>query len=157
MVVRSQGYSDCSAPPWWGQRSVVSTVGIRGIGSFYYPAFALAEASFAGRELLVATEPWALVGVVVLTSNVAPGISASAIMDLSGRARDVADGPQSLRRVPPVRSASGGLPGTVLDRVADGLPAADERQVVPALDRVLRMREPVVLVPAEQREVTVFW
>ncbi|WP_327052383.1 hypothetical protein [Halomicrococcus gelatinilyticus] len=73
----------------WGERLVVSTFGIRGIGSFYYLAFALDEASFAERELLVAAdELWALVGVVVLTLIVVHGISASAIMDLLDRARD---------------------------------------------------------------------
>ena len=64
-----------------GERAVIATFGIRGIGSFYYLAFALNEASFAELELLVAAEElWALVGFVVLTSVIVHGATGSAVM-----------------------------------------------------------------------------
>ena len=73
----------------WMERLVVSTFGIRGIGSFYYLAFALNEASFAEQELLVAAdELWALLGFVVLTSIAIHGISAHPVMEWLDRTRD---------------------------------------------------------------------
>jgi NhaP-type Na+/H+ or K+/H+ antiporter len=72
----------------WAERVVVSSFGIRGIGSFYYLAFALNEATFAEVELLVAAEElWALVGFVVLTSIVVHGISANRVMLALDRSR----------------------------------------------------------------------
>lgn len=72
----------------WSERLVVSSFGIRGIGSFYYLAFALNEASFAELELLIAADTlWALVGFVALTSIVVHGITANAVMDLLDRKR----------------------------------------------------------------------
>ncbi|WP_313692996.1 cation:proton antiporter [Halorarum halobium] len=65
----------------WRERLVVSSFGIRGVGSFYYLAFALNEATFAERELLVAADKlWALVGFVALASIVVHGISANTVM-----------------------------------------------------------------------------
>ncbi|PSP79727.1 cation transporter [Halobacteriales archaeon QS_1_68_20] len=66
----------------WPARSVVASFGIRGIGSFYYLAYALNEASFQELQLLVAAERiWALVGFVVLSSIVIHGIASSPVMD----------------------------------------------------------------------------
>ncbi|WP_232701380.1 cation:proton antiporter [Halobacterium wangiae] len=73
----------------WGERFVVSSFGIRGIGSFYYLAFALNEATFEEIELLVAAEElWALIGFVVLTSVVVHGVTANAVMDWLDHGRD---------------------------------------------------------------------
>ena len=73
----------------WIERLIVSSFGIRGIGSFYYLAFALNEASFRERELLVvADELWALVGFVVLTSILVHGATANSIIGMWDRARE---------------------------------------------------------------------
>ena len=75
----------------WTERLVVSSFGIRGIGSFYYLAFALNEASFEERQLLIAADKlWALVGFVVLTSIVVHGISVNSVMNWLDRTRDAA-------------------------------------------------------------------
>ncbi len=69
-------------PGSWSERFVVASFGIRGIGSFYYLAFALNEASFGELELLIAApELWALVGFVVLTSVVVHGITVTPVMN----------------------------------------------------------------------------
>lgn len=66
----------------WPERAVVAFFGIRGVGSFYYLSYALAESSFREAELVVAAEElWALVGFVVLVSIVLHGITASPVMD----------------------------------------------------------------------------
>lgn len=49
--------------------------GIKGIGSFYYLAFALAQAQFAERKQL-----WALTGFTVLLSVIIHGLTATSIM-----------------------------------------------------------------------------
>jgi NhaP-type Na+/H+ or K+/H+ antiporter len=73
----------------WGERLVVSAFGIRGIGSFYYLAFALNEASFGEVELLVAADQlWALVGFVALASIIIHGVSANWVMDALDRSRE---------------------------------------------------------------------
>lgn len=60
----------------WPERLVISFFGIRGIGSFFYLAYALHEADFAdGREL------WAITGFTVLTSIVLHGVLATPVMD----------------------------------------------------------------------------
>ena len=65
----------------WADRLVIAGFGIRGIGSFYYLAFALNEATFMEVELLVAADRlWAFVGFVVLTSIVVHGIAANPVM-----------------------------------------------------------------------------
>ena len=77
-----------SAAPW-SDRAVLSFFGIRGIGSFYYLAHALGEASFEEAELVVAAEElWAFVGFVVLVSIVLHGVSASPVMDAFDRRRE---------------------------------------------------------------------
>ena len=80
------GFLGSSAP--WVDRLVVSWFGIRGIGSFFYLSYALAQSSFAELELLVAAELlWAFVGFVVLTSIVLHGATASAVMTYVDRIR----------------------------------------------------------------------
>jgi NhaP-type Na+/H+ or K+/H+ antiporter len=57
------------------EKLAISFFGIRGIGSFFYLAFALSKAEFAeAREL------WAIVGFVVLVSVVIHGVLASPVM-----------------------------------------------------------------------------
>jgi sodium/hydrogen antiporter len=57
------------------EKAAISFYGIKGIGSFFYLAFALQEAEFAGAEQL-----WKIVSSVVLCSLVVHGISANYIM-----------------------------------------------------------------------------
>ena len=57
------------------RRGALAFFGIRGIGSFYYLAYAVNSASFPGADLL-----WATVGVVVLTSVLVHGVTASPVM-----------------------------------------------------------------------------
>jgi NhaP-type Na+/H+ or K+/H+ antiporter len=69
-------------PAMWRERAVISAFGIRGIGSFYYLAYALNQASFQQMQLLIAADRvWALVGFIVLTSSVLHGITATPVME----------------------------------------------------------------------------
>ena len=72
----------------WKERSVIAVFGIKGIGSFYYLAFALHEATFEEFELLVdANVLWAFTGFVVLVSMVVHGVTATPVMDRLDRIR----------------------------------------------------------------------
>ena len=72
----------------WNERLAVSFFGIRGIGSFFYLAHALNEASFGELELLVAADRlWAVVGFVVLVSILIHGTTASPVMNFVDRRR----------------------------------------------------------------------
>ena len=62
-----------SALPW-RERLAVSAFGVRGIGSFYYLAFALGQAPFSEKQHL-----WALVCYVVLLSILVHGLAATSI------------------------------------------------------------------------------
>jgi NhaP-type Na+/H+ or K+/H+ antiporter len=64
------------------EHGVIASFGIRGIGSFYYLAYALAHAPFPTPELL-----WATVGFVVLVSLVLHGVAATPVMRLLDRTR----------------------------------------------------------------------
>ena len=55
----------------WRERFALSFFGIRGIGSFYYLAYAINQAEFPGVETL-----WSDVGFVVLLSILVHGITA---------------------------------------------------------------------------------
>ncbi|WP_276253819.1 cation:proton antiporter [Halomontanus rarus] len=57
------------------ERNAIAFFGIRGIGSFYYLAYGLNQATFSGAD-----EIWALVGFVVLASVVVHGITAHPVM-----------------------------------------------------------------------------
>ncbi|MCX6463781.1 MAG: cation:proton antiporter [Pseudonocardiales bacterium] len=66
--------------PW--ERVAIAAFGIRGIGSFYYLAYATGEAGFAGADLL-----WAAAGFVVVVSVLVHGVAATPIMRRLDRAR----------------------------------------------------------------------
>jgi NhaP-type Na+/H+ or K+/H+ antiporter len=55
----------------WRERFALSFFGIRGIGSFYYLAYAINEADFPGADTL-----WSIVGFTVLLSIIVHGVSA---------------------------------------------------------------------------------
>lgn len=55
----------------WRERWALAFFGIRGIGSFYYLAYAINEAAFPGADTL-----WSIVGFTVLLSIIVHGISA---------------------------------------------------------------------------------
>ena len=57
------------------ERLAISFLGIKGIGSFFYLAFALEQAEF-----VMAREIWSLVGLVVLLSIIIHGLSANRII-----------------------------------------------------------------------------
>jgi NhaP-type Na+/H+ or K+/H+ antiporter len=58
-----------------GDRAVVSFFGIRGLGSFYYLAYALGHGEFENPELL-----WSAVSLVVLISIVLHGVTVTPVM-----------------------------------------------------------------------------
>lgn len=77
------------SPDSWPERLVIAGFGIRGVGSFYYLAFALHAASFQEVELLVAAEKlWAIVGLVVALSIFAHGVTGSPVMAALDRRRE---------------------------------------------------------------------
>ncbi len=63
-------------------RAVIAFFGVRGVGSFFYIAFALSHGEFPGGERL-----WALVSLVVVASIVIHGIAATPVMRSLDRAR----------------------------------------------------------------------
>ncbi|MHA6249430.1 cation:proton antiporter [Pontibacter sp. CAU 1760] len=66
------GIKNCS----WRERLSISFFGIRGIGSFFYLAFALEQVGFADGEQL-----WSVVGFIVMVSIMLHGLTASWVMD----------------------------------------------------------------------------
>ncbi|MDZ5447034.1 cation:proton antiporter [Micromonospora sp. 4G57] len=60
---------------------VIALFGIRGVGSFYYLAYATSRTDFPQAELI-----WATVGLVVIVSVVMHGIAATPVMQLLDRA-----------------------------------------------------------------------
>jgi NhaP-type Na+/H+ or K+/H+ antiporter len=70
------------------ERTAIAAFGIRGVGSFYYLAYATAEARFDGVELV-----WATTGLVVVVSVLLHGVAATPIMERLDRARDTAPAP----------------------------------------------------------------
>ena len=58
------------------ERATIAAFGIRGLGSFYYLAYALNHAPFSGADTL-----WALVGFVVLVSVVVHGITVTPVIE----------------------------------------------------------------------------
>ncbi len=60
----------------WRERLAISFLGIRGVGSLYYLAYALNKESFSNVD-----EIWALVGLVVVASIFVHGITATLIID----------------------------------------------------------------------------
>ena len=68
------------------ERVVVAFFGIRGIGSFYYLAYAVSAADFPDQRLL-----WATLGFVVIVSVVVHGVSATPVMQWVDAIRDDAE------------------------------------------------------------------
>lgn len=62
------------------ERTVMSFLGVRGLGSFFYLAYAMNEASFSGIDRL-----WALVGCVVLISVLVHGVTATPAVEWISR------------------------------------------------------------------------
>jgi NhaP-type Na+/H+ or K+/H+ antiporter len=69
------------APGRPAEHWVISLFGIRGVGSFYYLAYATSKTEFPQAELI-----WATVGLVVVISVVVHGIAATPVMQLLDRA-----------------------------------------------------------------------
>ncbi|SNT65624.1 NhaP-type Na+/H+ or K+/H+ antiporter [Asanoa hainanensis] len=69
------------APGRPAEHWVIAAFGIRGIGSFYYLAYATSHADFPGEPLL-----WATAGLAVVVSVVVHGIAATPVMALLDRA-----------------------------------------------------------------------
>lgn len=65
-----------------GERAALSFYGIRGVGSFYYVAYAFNEGDFDDRGLL-----WSAVVVVAVTSIVVHGLTASTVLNRLDRRR----------------------------------------------------------------------
>ncbi len=65
------------APGRPAEHWVIALFGIRGVGSFYYLAYATTQADFPRADLL-----WATVGLVVVVSVVVHGITATPVMQL---------------------------------------------------------------------------
>jgi NhaP-type Na+/H+ or K+/H+ antiporter len=68
------------APGRPAEHWVIATFGIRGIGSFFYLAYATSHADFPGADLV-----WATVGLVVIVSVVGHGVAATPVMQLLDR------------------------------------------------------------------------
>ncbi|MBU8859986.1 MULTISPECIES: cation:proton antiporter [unclassified Micromonospora] len=68
------------APGKPAEHWVISLFGIRGVGSFYYLAYATSKTDFPQADLV-----WATVGLVVVVSVVAHGIAATPVMQLLDR------------------------------------------------------------------------
>ncbi|MCM0677794.1 cation:proton antiporter [Micromonospora phytophila] len=69
------------APGRPAEHWVIASFGIRGVGSFYYLAYATTKADFPQADLI-----WATVGLVVIVSVVVHGIAATPVMQLLDRA-----------------------------------------------------------------------
>ncbi|MEV0878831.1 cation:proton antiporter [Micromonospora echinofusca] len=69
------------APGRPAEHWVIALFGIRGVGSFYYLAYATTKADFPQADLL-----WATVGLVVIVSVVVHGVAATPVMQLLDRA-----------------------------------------------------------------------
>ncbi len=71
---------------------MIAAFGIRGIGSFYYLAYATTKADFPQTELI-----WATVALVVIVSVVVHGVAATPVMrmlDASGKRTATASPPE---------------------------------------------------------------
>jgi NhaP-type Na+/H+ or K+/H+ antiporter len=71
------------APGYNAEHWVIASFGIRGIGSFYYLAYAMTHAQFEGADLV-----WATVGFVVIVSVVLHGVLATPVMQMLDRANE---------------------------------------------------------------------
>jgi len=71
------------APGRKAEHWIIGAFGIRGIGSFYYLAYAMTHAEFERVDLL-----WATVGFVVLVSVVLHGVAVTPVMQLLDRSNE---------------------------------------------------------------------
>lgn len=78
------------APGRPAEHWVIGFFGIRGLGSFYYLAYATAQTSFPGADLL-----WATVGLAVIVSVVVHGVAATPVMQLLDSSGERSGGPRS--------------------------------------------------------------
>ncbi len=86
------------APGKPAEHWVISLFGIRGVGSFYYLAYATSKTDFPQADLV-----WATVGLVVVVSVVAHGIAATPVMQLLDRAgQRTGEGAEAGRAAQPV-------------------------------------------------------
>ncbi|RKN16091.1 sodium:proton antiporter [Micromonospora musae] len=89
------------APGRPAEHWVIASFGIRGVGSFYYLAYATTKADFPQADLV-----WATVGLVVIVSVLVHGIAATPIMQLLDRADERSRDPESERTAEPTASAA---------------------------------------------------
>lgn len=75
------------APESWREKVLLSFLGIRGVGSIYYVAYALNHGDFGDSERL-----WAIVGFVILASIVIHGVTATPLLNRLARWRAASDG-----------------------------------------------------------------
>ncbi|MEZ0495556.1 cation:proton antiporter [Sphingomonas sp. IW22] len=79
-----------------GERASIAFFGIRGVGSFYYLAYALNEADFAEAERL-----WGIVGLVALLSILIHGLTVTPLIRLLDRTHGRDPDAQHRKAVPP--------------------------------------------------------
>ena len=84
-----------------GEKTAIAAFGIRGIGSFYYLAYATAEVDFEGVE-----QVWATAGLIIIVSIVVHGVAATPIMNRLDRARGTAPAKGIEGTGPPVENRS---------------------------------------------------
>ncbi|MEU5564111.1 cation:proton antiporter [Micromonospora musae] len=89
------------APGRPAEHWVIASFGIRGVGSFYYLAYATTKADFPQADLV-----WATVGLVVIVSVLVHGIAATPIMQLLDRADERSRDTESERAAEPAASAA---------------------------------------------------
>ncbi|MEV4464003.1 cation:proton antiporter [Micromonospora echinofusca] len=90
------------APGRPAEHWVIALFGIRGVGSFYYVAYATTKADFPQADLI-----WATVGLVVIVSVVLHGVAATPVMQLLDRAgQRTSDPSERGRSGEPVAAAS---------------------------------------------------
>ncbi|MEU7996827.1 cation:proton antiporter [Micromonospora sp. NPDC049060] len=80
------------APGRPAEHWVIALFGIRGVGSFFYIAYATAKTDFPQADLI-----WATVGLVVIVSVVVHGIAATPVMQLLDRAGERTSDPSERR------------------------------------------------------------
>ncbi|MEU6076578.1 cation:proton antiporter [Micromonospora sp. NPDC047074] len=89
------------APGRPAEHWVIALFGIRGVGSFYYVAYATSKTDFPQADLV-----WATVGLVVVVSVVVHGVAATPVMQLLDRAgQRTADPSERARAADPVPAA----------------------------------------------------
>ncbi|MFG3421422.1 cation:proton antiporter [Micromonospora sp. NPDC049460] len=90
------------APGRPAEHWVIALFGIRGVGSFFYLAYATAKTDFAQADLI-----WATVGLVVIVSVVVHGVAATPVMQLlDSRGERTADPSERGRAGEPVAATS---------------------------------------------------